>query len=152
MEADNFESFEMDVAPQQPRSYLHFLIVSLGLRYTIGLPLVALLSFIAIVLLLLFGKNRYVGAAILTILPMEPLMGMYAFVDGLIASFQVISMAGVAPKPADMAEGFAMSLVATLVSLALSCPIFLTAAVGLSIRAILPDTQPVVSAPSKTTP
>lgn len=144
MEADNFESFEMDAPPRPSQSFIQFLFNSLGLRYTFLLPVVALFSFLAIVALLIFGKNRLVGPAILAILPLEPLLGMYAFIDGMLASFQVISMSATAPKPADLAQGVAMSLVATMVALFLSCPIFLTACFGLAIRALLPEKTPTV--------
>src|SRR5262245_33911240 len=102
------EDFIEDVPRQQ--SYLEFIFSSLGWRYTMLLPLAALLSFVLILILVLRGKGSAVPAGLVLLVPLPIIVGVFGVVDGLLASFQVIAMSNTAPKPALYAQGICMSL------------------------------------------
>jgi biopolymer transport protein ExbB len=52
----------------------------------------------------------------------SPMVGLLGTVDGMVASFIVISSAVTAPKPSELAEGISTALVTTLVGLWLAIP------------------------------
>jgi biopolymer transport protein ExbB len=52
----------------------------------------------------------------------SPMVGLLGTVDGMVASFQVIAIAGTTPKASDLAEGISMALITTLVGLVLAIP------------------------------
>ena len=52
----------------------------------------------------------------------SPMIGLLGTVQGMIASFNVIAFATMAPKPKDLAEGIATALFTTLVGLAVAIP------------------------------
>jgi len=53
---------------------------------------------------------------------LSPMVGLFGTVQGMIASFQVIALAGASPKPAELAEGISTALFTTLVGLAVAIP------------------------------
>jgi biopolymer transport protein ExbB len=55
----------------------------------------------------------------------SPMVGLLGTVDGMVASFQVIAIAGTTPKASDLAEGISMALITTLVGLVLAIPAIL---------------------------
>jgi biopolymer transport protein ExbB len=61
-------------------------------------------------------------AYISLIASISPMVGLLGTVDGMVASFQVIAMAGTTPKASDLAEGISMALITTLVGLVLAIP------------------------------
>lgn len=52
----------------------------------------------------------------------SPMIGLLGTVQGMIASFNVIAFAKVAPKPSELAEGIATALFTTLVGLMIAIP------------------------------
>src|SRR5262249_23114158 len=52
----------------------------------------------------------------------SPMVGLLGTVDGMVASFQVIAIAGTTPKASDLGEGISMALITTLVGLVLAIP------------------------------
>ena len=52
----------------------------------------------------------------------SPMVGLLGTVHGMVASFQVIAIAGTTPKASDLAQGISMALVTTLVGLVLAIP------------------------------
>jgi biopolymer transport protein ExbB len=52
----------------------------------------------------------------------SPMVGLLGTVDGMVASFQVIAIAGTTPKASELAEGISMALITTLVGLVLAIP------------------------------
>ncbi len=61
-------------------------------------------------------------AYISLIASISPMVGLLGTVDGMVASFQVIALAGTTPKASDLAEGISMALITTLVGLVLAIP------------------------------
>lgn len=55
----------------------------------------------------------------------SPMVGLLGTVDGMVASFQVIAVAGATPKASELAEGISMALITTLVGLVLAIPAIL---------------------------
>ncbi|HEX5102515.1 MAG TPA: MotA/TolQ/ExbB proton channel family protein [Pirellulaceae bacterium] len=51
-----------------------------------------------------------------------PMVGLLGTVDGMVATFQEIAIAGAQPKASDLAEGISMALITTLVGLILAIP------------------------------
>lgn len=53
---------------------------------------------------------------------LSPMIGLFGTVQGMIASFQVIAIAGATPEPAELAGGISTALFTTLVGLAIAIP------------------------------
>ena len=120
---------EMAMPVQQ--SYLMFVYESLGLRYALLLPLTALISFNLTLLVVLRGRGAAAGFALLFIVPMPLMVGVHGFLDGWIASGQVMAAGGV---PNNLGLGMAMSLVAPMVGMWLTIPSYLLAMIALLMR------------------
>jgi biopolymer transport protein ExbB len=56
----------------------------------------------------------------------SPMLGLLGTVDGMVASFQVIALAGATPKASELAEGISMALITTMVGLTLAIPAILS--------------------------
>ena len=52
----------------------------------------------------------------------SPMIGLFGTVQGMIASFRVIAIAGQTPKPSELAEGISTALFTTLIGLAVAIP------------------------------
>lgn len=128
----------VDNLPQQ-QSYLEFVFMSLGVRYTLLLPLAALVSFVLVLVLVLRGKGPWLSAAIVLLVPLPLYVGILGLVDGLMSSFQVVAMSESNPRPSDLAQGVGMSLVSVLVGINLSIPGYLLAVIGTIIRSLAGD-------------
>jgi hypothetical protein len=131
------------------QSYLMWLFSALGWKYALLLPLAGLLTFGLTLLLVTRGKGAAQVGALLFIVPLPVLIGIFGVVEGLIASYQVIAASAVMPKPAHVAEGVSMSLVAVMLGMVLATPSFLAATVGLIVRSFIPDEPPPRIPPSK---
>jgi hypothetical protein len=144
------EEFVID-GPQQ-QSYLLFIINALGWRYTFLLPLAALVSFALILLLVLRGRGTSLSAGLILLVPLPFLVGIMGFVDGLVASFQVIAMSDTAPKPSALATGLSMSFVTIWIGILLTIPGYLLAVIGTIVRTVSGDTinaQQATAIPAK---
>lgn len=133
------EDFE---PPRRQESYLAWLVRSLGWRYTLFLPLAAMLSCVLTGVLLLAGKGKSTGAAIAFVVAIPFLIGVFGMFDGLMSSFIVLSQSGTSPKPSEIAEGISTSIVTPLVGMFLMGPSYLLATVGLFIRSLKGDGKP----------
>lgn len=131
------EEFIEDLPRQQ--SYLEFFFHSLGWRYSLLLPMAALAAFVLVLVLVIRGKGNSLPAALILIVPLPIFVAIMGVVDGMLASFAVISMSDTAPKPSVWAEGISMSLVTVLVGMMLAVPGYLLAVVGTSIRSLRGD-------------
>jgi hypothetical protein len=107
---------------------------ALGFGYSSLLPLAALVSFVVTLALVIWGRGVNRGFAILLIAPLPFLIGLYAGLQGLIASYAVIANATAAPKPAEWAAGYGMALWAPMLGMILSSPAYLIAFIGLTIQ------------------
>ena len=131
-----------DFPPPIRQSFLMWMFSALGWRYTFLLPLAASFAFVFVLLVVLRGKGPAMTGALLFLVPLPVLVGIVGFVDGLVASFQVISMSQTVPKPSQWAMGISMSLVSIWVGLLFSVPSYFVALIGLIVRSMI-DEDPV---------
>ena len=119
------------------QSMLHWMYESLGVQYAILLPLAGLICFVLAILLVVRGKGPMAAAALVLIVNIPLLIGIYAAVQGIIASYSIIAMSSVAPRPSEVAAGYSTALFATLVGLLLTAPGYAVAAFGGFMRAMI---------------
>lgn len=119
------------------QSYLAWAFHSLGIFYSIVLPLSAFLVFAGACVVVIASRRPSVIAAYLVFLPLPILIGTFAIVQGMIASYSVIAHSTVAPQPSEMAQGYSTALFSLLVSILLTFPSYFVLAIGLFVRAVL---------------
>lgn len=133
-EEEYMQDYGESVRPQQSMAtwYYH----SLGLWYSLLLPLTGLFSF-ALSLVLVIRGGRYAGPTLCFAVPLPLLLAVYAAVTGMVMTFSVIATSKVQPRPSDVAEGISMSLAALVVGFWVALPGLLVALGGLSIRTLI---------------
>jgi hypothetical protein len=117
-----------------PQSMLSWMASSLGIGYLVLLPLAGLLCFVLTLIVVIRGKGPMAAAAVVLIAPVPFLIGIFAGIQGMISSYQVIAMSGATPRPSEMAAGISTALFAPLVGLMLTSPAYATAVLGALIR------------------
>ncbi len=122
-----------------PKSYVAWLFESLGFHFALLLPGAALLAFILTLLVLVRGNRHSTGAALCFIVPLPLLVGIFAMLEGLSASFTVIAMSSAEIKASELVAGLSQALVAPKVGLLLMAPSFVTALLGLTARSLVAD-------------
>ena len=130
-----------DVEPVQ-QSLLNWMFTALGFPYVILLPLAGFLCFILALIVVIRGKGPLAAAALILIVHVPLLIGVFAAIQGGIASYTVIAMSPTTPKPSDVATGISTALVAPLVGMLLTVPGYATVAIGAFIRALGANTEP----------
>jgi biopolymer transport protein ExbB/TolQ len=75
-------------------------------------------------------------ASFLVFLPLPLLIGIFATVQGMIASYAVIAASTSTPKPSEVASGISTALFTVLIGLAVSFPAYLVLAFGLFLRTL----------------
>ena len=123
------------------QNFLVWFVKALGWRYMLLLPASALLSFVLTAVLVVAGKGRTTGAALVFIVAIPFLIGLFGMFDGMMASFMVMASSSTSPKPSEVAVGVSTSIVTPLVGMLLMVPSYLLATVGLSIKALQRDPQ-----------
>ena len=118
-----------------PRSYLAWMIESLGV-YAIILPFLGMLLFGVSCIVVALSKRPAVIAACLVLVPLPFIIGVFAFLNGAISAFQVIANSETAPAPRDVASGIASGLFAPLMAIEVTLPGYLVLAFGLLWRTI----------------
>lgn len=118
------------------QSLVSWMLASLGPAYTFLLPLAALLSFILVLVLVFRGHGPMAAVSLILIIHVPLFIGIFAALQGAMASYTVIAVSAVAPKPAEVAEGISTALVAPLVGMLLMAPSYMTAAIGSFIRSL----------------
>lgn len=131
----------MPEAEQVGQSYLGWMLAALGVPYMILLPLAGLVCFLLALILVLRGKGPMAATALILIVHVPLLIGVFAAIQGGIASYRVIAMSETAPKPSEVAAGVSVALFAPLVGMLLMVPGYAAAAVGAFIRAIAAKTE-----------
>jgi hypothetical protein len=125
-------------------NYISWLIVSLGWKYTLLLPLSALLSFGLVVTLIIFGKGRTTGAAMVFIVAIPALIGVFGTVEGAISVAMVMRSAGgngPGLRTSDMGDAVSSCLMTTFVGMFLMVPSYLLATAGLFIKSLKGDSS-----------
>lgn len=126
---------EPDIAPIR-ESYLHWLFMALGLKYTVLLPLAGLVAFVLALILVVRGRAPLAGAALFFVVPMPFLIGIYGAIEGTIEMYQVVGLMSTQPKPSELAHGISMALATPMVGMLLMVPAYAVAVIGLLIRAM----------------
>lgn len=121
------------------RSFLGFVCNALGVQYTILLPLAGLICFLLALILVLRGRGPMAAAGLILIVHVPFLLGVFAALQGGIASYTVIATSTTTPKASDVAAGISTALVAPLVGMLLMAPGYAIAALGASIRSFGAD-------------
>ena len=124
-----------DAEPVQ-RSLLSWMMTALGFPYIVILPLAGLLCFLLAGFIVLRGKGPMAAAALILIVHVPLLIGIFAAIQGAIASYTVIATSVSSPKPSEMAAGISTALFAPLVGMLLMVPSYATAALGALIRSL----------------
>ena len=76
------------------------------------------------------------AASILLFVHAPLMIGIFAAVQGLINVYYIMAMSGTTLKPADTASGYATAILAPVVAMLLMAPAYITAAVGMFLRAV----------------
>ena len=146
----NHESSKMnqEVEPVQ-QSFLNWMMAALGFNYAILLALAALAAFVLASIIVVRGRGPMAGVALVFIVPVPMLIGIFAAIQGAMSTYIVIATSGATPKPSELATGISMALVAPLAGMLLMVPSFAVAAIGCFVRALLdrPDSGPASGAP-----
>ncbi len=119
-----------------PQSFLSMTFQSLGFFYTAALFFAALVSFVLTIVILVRGRGPMSAAALVLIVNVPLMIGLFAAFQGMIASMQVMAMSGSTPKPAELMAGFATAMFAPLTALFLMVPSYSVAAIGAFIRSM----------------
>lgn len=120
-----------------PESFLTWVFRALGLKYSVLLPLAAIVAFVLTLVVLLRGKGPMAAAALVFIVPMPFFVGLYGGIDGLIAIYTIIAASAAQPKPSELAEGTSMALAAPMIGMLLMAPAYLLAMVGLFVHSMM---------------
>lgn len=107
--------------PIQKTSILGWYLKSLGIRYTLALLFVTLLSWYLIRVSTKRGKSRQF--ALLAVVPLPAFVGFVSVFDGLISGFSCMGCEG--PRWSEYADALSMSLVGLQVGLWLTLPGFI---------------------------
>ncbi len=123
------------------QSLLSWALTALGFPYVFLLPLAGLLCFLLVLIVVLRGKGPMAAASLILIVPLPLLIGVFAAIQGGIASYTVIATSAATPKPSDVAAGISTALFAPLVGMIFMVPGYATAALGAFIRGLAAKTE-----------
>ncbi len=118
------------------QSMLSWVFSALGFPYVVLLPLAGLFSFVLALVIVIRGKGPMAAASLILIVHTPMLIGIFAALRGIMASYQVIAMSAATPKPSDVALGVSTAMVASVVGMILMVPGYAAAALGAFIRSL----------------
>lgn len=125
----------MEVEPVQ-RSLLSWMLEALGFPYLFLLPLAGALSFLLALIVVIRGRGPMAVASLILIVHIPLLVGIFAAIHGVLASYTVVATSGNSPQASEVAMGISTSLFAPLVGLLLMVPGYAVAAIGTFIRCL----------------
>ena len=134
---------EMPESPPGAQSLLSWMFSALGIGYGILLPLAGLVCFLLVLVVVLRGRGPLAAAALILIVHVPLLIGLFAAFQGAIASFTVIATSASTPKPSELAAGISTALFAPLVGVLFMVPAYATAALGALVRSLGPESKPI---------
>lgn len=129
-----------DAQPVQ-QSLLNWMLTALGFPYVVLLPVTGGLCFLLALIIVLRGKGPMAAASLVLIVHVPMLFGIFAAIQGGIASYTVIATSAATPKPSEVAAGISTALVAPLVAMVVMVPGYATAALGAFIRSLMAKTE-----------
>lgn len=124
------------------RSLVECMFLALGPFYGTLLPLSGLLAFVLVLILVVRGKGPMAVAALIFIVHVPFLIGVYGTVQGLVVAFSVLAGSPLAPEPSELVVAFWTSLFALLVGILVMVPAYLTAIIGTFVRALKGESVP----------
>lgn len=125
--------------PQQ--SFLSWMLRALGYKYAWLLPLVSLVCLVLTWVVAFRARGATAGAALLLIVPVPLLIGLFAGIEHAIAALRVVATGVGSPRESQLAEGISATLVAPMVGLLLTAPGYVVATIGSLIRSFRNDTK-----------
>lgn len=125
----------MNTEPIQ-QSFISWVVAALGFPYIVIMPLAGLLCFVLALVVVLRGNGPMSGPALILIVHIPLLIGIFAALQGMLASYSMIATSPVSPKPSELAEGISTALIAPMVGLLLMIPSYTTAALGALMRCL----------------
>jgi hypothetical protein len=123
------------------RSVITSMVSAVGFPYVILLPLAGVVCFLLALIVVLRGKGPMATPALILIVHVPLLIGIFAATQGALASYTLMAASVATPKPADVAQGISTALVAPIVGLMLMVPGYATAAIGAFIRCLSADSE-----------
>lgn len=126
----------MEAAEPVRQSFLNWILTALGFPYVVILPIAGIVCFALALILVARGKGPMSAAALILIVHVPLLIGVFAAIQGGIASYMIIATSESTPKPAEVAAGISTALIAPLVGIMLMVPGYSIAALGAFIRAV----------------
>jgi hypothetical protein len=127
---------EYEAGPPAQQSMLVWFLSALGAKYSLLLPLAGVLALVLVLVLVVRGNSRWTGAALMLVVPLPLLVGLFGALEGAIDAFTVIAGSAVAPKPSEVAAGVSTSLVAPFVGMLLMVPAYLAGVIGTAVRSL----------------
>ena len=135
VDGPEFEANDPHLIFRQRESFVGWMIRCMG---PIG-KLIPVAGFICCVLTLtvvIKGQGQFAVAALVFLVPIPALLGLFGTVWGMILSLQVIAASSVAPSPSEVSDGIATSLFNPMLGLIAMTPSYLVATPGLFIRSL----------------
>ena len=129
-----------EMVPPRP-SFLSWILTALGYKYTIVLPLSALVCFVLTLIIVARGKGPMAGAALVLIVPVPMLIGVFAAIEGGIGAYRIIATLENSRPPGHSATVKSTLLVAPWVGMLLMAPSYALAALGLCFRSFSADPE-----------
>jgi hypothetical protein len=133
------EPVAMSATEPMQQSYLGWIVNSLGFPYAVLLPLAGVVCFVLVLATLVRGRGAMATVSLLLIVHVPLLIGVFAALQGAMASYAVIAQSETAPRPAEIAAGISTALVAPTVGMLVMAPSYFVAALGALVRSLLPD-------------
>lgn len=116
-----------------PESYAMWIVRSMGMVGVLILGAGAF-CFVVTLLVVIRGQGPFACAALVLIVPIPFLIGLFGMGSALIASFQVVSYAVVSVKASEVFAGLTESLVNPMLGLTVMVPSYLVAILGSIFR------------------
>ncbi len=119
------------VRPQE--SFVGWMIRSTGMVGFL-IPFAGLFCFALTLVVVMRCHGPFALAALVFIVPIPFLLGLFGTLYGLVLSLQVIAGSSVMPKPSELSDGIATSLFTPMLGLVFMTPSYLAAILGSVIR------------------
>ena len=116
-----------------PESFIGWMLRCMGL---VGfmIPFAGLFCFVLTLVVVMRCHGPFALAALVFIVPIPFLLGLFGTLQGMVLSLQVIAASSVMPKPSEISDGIATSLFTPMLGLIFMTPSYLAAILGSVIR------------------
>jgi len=121
------------------QSFVSWIFTALGFKYAILLAVSALVGFVLTLIVITRGKGPMAAVALVLIMPVPLLIGVFAAIEGGISSYRVIATLQKGPAPGQDAAAISTLLVAPMVGMLLMAPSYILAILGSLFRSFSAD-------------